>query len=339
MHSIPCLALPLLLHLLNEKLSSSRQTGGSVLPLSDEPKAESAQIEAQLEKLPELVEALRAKHPEDAEFITISAADVGCLALKATPEGSSAQRGFAVSPPQEEHDHEGQIISGWRDLVEAQTGTYSCLVLALDLKLAWGGLPEGDVCARVLGHESSGMASLLRQFLTATEDDSTRSYAPSTIGSPAQKRMQPPSPPYSVSSAANTCVERHVFNSFSYDAGSSMSHGSDQGSSACFGIIHDTATQQRQPSRGLCDISLPAIAQKDDTAKFQHQSNIDTMLAQECVATRDVFAGQVDGGTESSDLMADSWGQSGGRYEDEWIKSILAGDLPSESGLLVDHLN
>lgn len=308
------------------------------MSLSDESRADSAQIEAQLDKLPELIEALRAKHPEDVEFITISAADVGCLALKATKQGS-ARRGFAVSPPQEEHHHEGQTVSGWRDLVEAQTGTYSCLVLALDLKLAWGGLPEGDACARVLGHDSSGMASLLRQLFTATEDDSTRSYAPSTMGSPVQKRMQPPSPPYSVSSAANTYVERHVLNSGLYDAGSLMSHGSGQGPSARFGLIQDTATRQRQPSRGLSDISLPAIAQKDGATKFQHQSSADSMLAQECVATRDVFAGQVDGGSESSDLTADSWSHSGGRYEDEWIKSILAGDLPSESGLLVDHLS
>lgn len=295
-------------------------------------------MEAQLEKLPELIEALRAKHPEDVEFITISAADIGCLALKATKQGS-ARRGFAVSPSQEEHHHEAQTVSGWRDLVEAQTGTYSCLVLALDLKLAWGGLPEGDACARVLGHDSSGMASLLRQLLTATEDDSTRSYVPSTMGSPGQKRMQPPSPPYSVSSAANTYVERNIPNSGLYDAGSLMSHGGDQGSSACFGMIQDTRTQQRLPSQGLSDMSLPAIAQKDDATKFQCQSSADSMLGQECVATRDVFAGQVDGGSESSDLTADSWSHSGGRYEDEWIKSILAGDLPSESGLLVDHLS
>jgi hypothetical protein len=62
-------------------------------------------------------------------------------------------------------------------------------------------------------------------------------------------------------------------------------------------------------------------------------------LAKECVATRDVFAGQGNGGSESSDLTADSWTHSGGQYEDEWIKSILTGDLPPESGLLVDHLS
>ena len=283
------------------------------------------------------MKALGSQHSEDVDLITKLAVDVSNLLPKTVTMDNAA------STSQGQRHQEKSGIMGWGGLIASQPGTYACLVLALDLELAWGNLLEGDGSARLLGHERSGLAGFLRQLLGAGEDDCSQSWGTPDTSSVWQEKIQPPSPPsppYSASSVPDTYIESDNFNLGSYDATKMIPKKGDDKLSTFMGMIQDTVPQRAQSVCTLSEVSCPlkdSIVQ-DDGSQHRNQRNIEAPSTSAFPSLNDVFAARL-GCPDGPDLTMDLWGHSEKRKDDRWIESMLVEYASLEPENVVTNLS